>query len=475
MSTSILGMNARNLSYIREKNSRQQIRLADDKLATKKILKEAGIRTPRLFGSIGDIRELEEFNWDKLPVNFVIKPNQGFGGGGIAVLRIKGKKTDSQKKAIKDREWLDTSGQIWTFRDLRQHILNILDGNYSLSGSPDVAMIERKIMADKIFKEYAVGGVPDIRVVVYNNVPVMAMLRLPTNRSRGRANITQGAVAVGIDIGSGQTTTATVKMPWRKMIERHPDTKKELRGFKIPLWNEILEMSIEVQKVTGLGFVGVDLTIDNRYGAEVIEINARPGLEIQVANREGLAKRLERVDGLRINTVKKGVRVAKELFGGEIEERVEEVTGREVLGVVERVRIIRENERPVQVLAKVDTGADSSSISERLAKKIGFGSLVGALDGYQVEGMISEREAKKMKKKIEKDVLLNFSEMSEVTFVFSSHGVSFRPVVRLSLIVSGVKLVSRVNITKRLGLKYQMIIGRRDMKGFFVDPEKTRR
>jgi len=43
-------------------------------------------------------------------------------------------------------------------------------------------------------------GLPDIRVIAYNMVPVMAMMRIPTKESGGKANIHGGACAVGIDI-----------------------------------------------------------------------------------------------------------------------------------------------------------------------------------------------------------------------------------------------------------------------------------
>lgn len=49
--------------------------------------------------------------------------------------------------------------------------------------------------------------------------------------------------------------------------------------------------------MTGLGYIGVDLVIDRERGPLLLELNARPGLAIQMANREGLLKRLERING----------------------------------------------------------------------------------------------------------------------------------------------------------------------------------
>ncbi|HBZ98517.1 MAG TPA: alpha-L-glutamate ligase-like protein, partial [Pseudomonas sp.] len=40
--------------------------------------------------------------------------------------------------------------------------------------------------------------VPDIRIIVLMGYPIMAMLRLPTRQSGGKANLHQGAIGVGV-------------------------------------------------------------------------------------------------------------------------------------------------------------------------------------------------------------------------------------------------------------------------------------
>jgi glutathione synthase/RimK-type ligase-like ATP-grasp enzyme len=48
--------------------------------------------------------------------------------------------------------------------------------------------------------------------------------------------------------------------------------------------------------MTGLGYLGVDMVIDQERGPLLLELNARPGLQIQVANQKGLLKHLEFID-----------------------------------------------------------------------------------------------------------------------------------------------------------------------------------
>ena len=292
----ILGMNARNLRYLRPSNPRSAVRLADSKLKTKLILAETSIPTPKVFGMFKNAREIDKFDWDKLPENVVLKPNRGFGGEGIVVFSKKEKGPDGQPI------WITNDGERWSIDDLRRHIINILDGNFSLQNIPDTAFFEEKIVTHRIMRRYTYKGLPDVRVIVYNKVPVIAMLRLPTKWSKGKANLAQGAIGVGIDMATGQTTTAAIKKPVHKAVSKHPDTLQDLKGLVVPYWNEILEMAIRCQEVTKIGYLGADIAIDEKYGPLILELNARPGLEIQTVNLVPLGARLRRLEGLKIRT-----------------------------------------------------------------------------------------------------------------------------------------------------------------------------
>lgn len=469
----ILGMNERNLNFIRPYNKKKAIQLADNKLASKELLIKTGIPTPKLYGVMRTIKDFEDFDWKKLPANFVIKPNRGFGGEGIVLLRRSKKKEEFLKLPLKKREWITSSGETWSFEKLKSHILDILDGSFSLQGLPDTAFIERKLITHPIFKDYTRKGIPDIRVIVFNKVPVMAMLRLPTEKSRGRANLAQGAIGVGLDVGTGVTTTAIIKIPKRIIIKEHPDTGQKLSDLEILDWDKILEMSIEAQIASNLGFLGVDIAIDKRYGAEILELNARPGLEIQVANLEGLAGRLKRVKGLKVKSVSHGIRIAKDLFGGDIERRVEEVSDREVIGGIEKVKLFsHKGDKKIEVLAKIDTGADSTSIDTRLAKKLGYGEILELLAAKKLDMSLKEKEADQIASKIKKELKKKNNDIVDVICVRSSHGLTLRPYVKLSYLLSGRKVHSKSNITDRGELKFKMIVGKKDLKKFLVDITK---
>jgi len=453
----LLGMNSRNLNYIRPNNLKKSIRIADDKILSKKILKKNNLPVPGIIGRVFSYEELNNFDWSALPNGFALKPNRGMGGEGILVVY--------GKKKNRDDAWVKADGSIVTVEDLKNHIRNILDGNFSLFGIPDVAFFEERLTLLKLFKPYAFKGIPDIRVIVYNKVPIMAMLRLPTKESGGKANLQQGAIGAGIDLATGVTTTSVQGKT--KIIEKVPGSRLFLSGIVIPYWKEILEMAVRAQEVSGLGFLGADIAIDKERGPVFLELNARPGLSIQVANLSGLKERLERVKGIKIKTVKRGVQVGMNLFGGEIEEEVEEISGRRVIGTVEKIKLIGKDEKEVEVEAKIDTGAGLTSIDNELAKELGFGSAVAAFKKLN----ISYEEIKHLSKD-ERIKMFARNGITDTAIVHSSHGTTYRPMIKIRIAMDKRIIPAKVTIIDRAHLKYPIIIGRRNLGRFLVDVNK---
>ena len=281
----ILGMNRRNVEMIAAKNPRRLYPLVDDKLKTKKVAQSAGIAVPTLLGVVSQERAVKNLPQTlEAHRQFVIKPANGSGGKGILV--VTHHDGDSYVKA---------SGDSISMEAIQRHVSNTLSGMYSLAGRADVAMIEALVEFDPIFDDYSYEGVPDIRLIVYMGFPVMAMVRLATHESDGKANLHQGAVGVGIDIASGQPLRA---VQHGRPVTHHPDTKHRLSDVKIPHWQRMLKLGAACYDVTGMGYLGVDIVLDQKLGPLIIELNARPGLAIQVANGCGLIPRFERIDGL---------------------------------------------------------------------------------------------------------------------------------------------------------------------------------
>lgn len=281
----ILSMNRRNGDVILPRNPRKLYPLVDDKFKTKKLAQAAGIAVPELYGAIEtehDIQNLDQILGEHK--SFVIKPAEGSGGKGILVIRNR-----------RREGYVKANGELIRAGDVGHHISNILSGMFSLGGLPDRALIEYCVEFDPVFEHVAYQGVPDIRTIVFRGMPVAAMIRLPTRASDGKANLHQGAVGAGIDLLSGKTVGGVFQ---NRKVHQHPDTGAELIGLQIPNWMELLSLSTRCFELAPLGYLGVDVVLDRHLGPLVLELNARPGLSIQLANNKGLRPRLELVEKL---------------------------------------------------------------------------------------------------------------------------------------------------------------------------------
>lgn len=345
-SSKILGMNARNLSYIMRFNTTKSKKFADDKFFTKQFLESRGIGVAKLFHLIKNHQQLTPEFFKSLPDSFVIKPNRGFAGEGILV--ISGKKGKS---------WESISGKRYDADFLYRHCIEILEGKYSISGTHDDVIFEEMLLPHPCFRTITSSGLPDVRVIVFNMVPVMAMLRVPTPDSDGKANLELGAIGMGIDLGTGKSNGAAIKTT---VLRKLPNGEPAV-GFEVPFWDEIMHSTSKIQQVTKIGFLGVDLVI-TKTGIKVLEVNARPGLKIQVVNQQTLKDRLEKVADLKVLTPEDGVEISKRLFSQSLVIE-SEFESRPVLGIKESV--VLNTTPPQNLIAKIDLLAETNVIASR--------------------------------------------------------------------------------------------------------------
>ncbi|TSC79209.1 MAG: Uncharacterized protein G01um101425_709 [Candidatus Peregrinibacteria bacterium Gr01-1014_25] len=408
----VLGLNARNLLYIKPYNPRRAVAFADDKRRTKAYLGSRGIPVAKVFATIEDRRALRTFDFRSLPDTCVLKPNAGFGGEGIIILRGRNR----------DGDFLDQQHRVVTADILRAHIEDILDGRFSVTGLPDTAFFEKLLEPDNCFTAFRPLGLPDIRIIVFNLVPVMAMLRVPTAESEGKANVHQGGFGIGIDLAKGVTTHAT---QYNRVIASLPHGGSPA-GHVIPRWEELLLIASRIQYITNIGYLAVDLTLDREQGPVLLEVNARAGLMVQVANLAPLRSRLERVAGLRVSSPEKGVRLAQELFGERLERSKNDVPERPILGLTETFLVTGAGVR-VDIPCIVDPSVERSICTpDLLAELTREGCAEPTEDGW----------------------------------------------FRIKGVLGGQKIQTVVHAGAIAQPRVRMRIGRRDIRGFLLDPQK---
>lgn len=436
-SSSILGLNARSQLFSYRYNTVLGKKVAGSKLLTEKVLRRAGIPTPQIYARFVKPADILKFDWNSLGSSFVLKPSKGLGGEGIIVVKKRVKKAETLvPQSLAEVGWITTQRKKVTVDDLKLHVLDILEGAYSMGNIPDVAFIQEYVGRHKAFRKYAYRGTPDIRIIAFNKVPIMAMLRLPTKESGGRANLHQGAIAVALDIATGITVRA---LHHDKFIRFKPDTTRKLHGIKVPHWDEILKIAAQTQEAVQLGYVGVDIVLHPEKGPMVLEINSQPGLQIQIANTAGLRKRLERVEDVLVKTPEHGINLAKALFSASFSDRVKVQSDKSVRTVSALEEItIKGRGKKKKVIAKIDTGAWRTSISETLADELG---------------------------------LLESDNVLWTKSVKSSLGKEERPIIGLTFWLAGRKVLTPASVARRGSLKYPVIVGRKNLKGILVNPD----
>ncbi len=417
-------MNARNQLYV-PMNSPRAKSICKSKYATKLLLQNNNIPTAAIYGVLGTTEDIDDFDWHKLDKDFVIKPTNGHAGKGVTAFR----------RQHPDKEhWTDVIGETWSLDDIKLLCMDILSGQYSTHGSNHNVIIEERIPIHPKLLKYTYKGTPDVRVVVFNSVPVMAKLRLPTEESEGRANISQGAIMTGIDIATGITTYGVAHK--REPIQYLPDSKLKLNGIKIPFWNDILKTAVRAARAAELVFTGVDLFIHKTKGPMVVELNAYPGLSIQTANRAGLRRRLERVQDLNVLSADHGVRIGQALFAESFADSIENKGELPIVDTGEPITLYGDGKKKIESKALINTGRYRSAIASNLAKELDL---------------------------IDVDDLLWFQQVA---------GEGKRPVVELKFKLKNKTVETSVIVSKKLNRSPQKVeIGRKDLTGFVIRPQ----
>jgi uncharacterized protein (TIGR02421 family) len=174
----------------------------------------------------------------------------------------------------------------------------------------------------------------------------------------------------------------------------------------------------------------VDLTLDEEQGPVLLEVNARAGLMVQVANLAPLRARLERVSGLKVSSPEKGVRIAQELFGEKIRGRDKPRSNMEkpVLGPREILEIAGESYVVEELCAVAPEHEETIFAPEFIAE------------------------------------LMNRDTLEEV------NGSPGRYKMKFSLAGQKIQTLVKRGETGIAGVR--ALIGRRDLAGFLIDPMK---
>lgn len=385
----ILWNNARNLLYIKKFNDKKAIRLANNKLETKIFLWERWIPFAKTYWIISNRNELYEFDFSYLPKKtFIIKPNQWSKGNWILIVKNISKEENLKPKEknnflnfiIKKREKIvpyktipthkKELYHIWekTINDptFRRYLLDIIDGKFSMNMGWDKVIIEEKLTPGELFKDFCEYGLADIRIIVFNLVPIATMIRVPTKYSNGKANLAQWWLGLGIEICTGKITSMLRKN--KVYTHKFPKEFAHFFGKQIPYRKDILFLSSKAQYYVNLGYLALDRVITNE-GPKLLEINARAWLEVQKVTNTPLEKILEKIEDLNIQDPEKWVEIAKTLFSKESNDIIKQ---QKILYLSQYGKLIFkwDEEEIIDIIVEIDLNKQNNYVSQNIYEKI---------------------------------------------------------------------------------------------------------
>jgi len=423
--THLLGMNARNQVYC-ALNPVEAKRFGFSKIRSKEFLKKHGIGVAEVYAIIGTLEQMRNFEWKSLRGGFAIKPSNGSAGKGVLVIKEKSKRSGW---------WRGVDGKLYSAQDLQLHVSNILDGQFSTWGSRASAVIEERVPVHPELARYVAAGTPDVRVIVFNKIPVMAMARIPTVQSEGKANLDRGAIGLGLDMGTGRSMRGVSGK--HEIIRRFPETNLPVSGVQIPGWTDVLKTAVRAANATGLVYMGCDVFLHPERGPLVAEVNAYPGLSIQIANKAGLRRRLRKVEDIEARNVNHAVRIGMALFGetypalGFAEGEVP------ILSPLEEIEVFGDRNQKKAGTAVINTGKTWSVIAADAAKELGL------------------------------------ADPNDVLWTQFEEGEGKALVVPVRVQIKDKVLETSAVVSKKLNSsKYLMHIGKRDLAGFLISGEQ---
>ena len=116
----------------------------------------------------------------------------------------------------------------------------------------------------------------------------------------------------------------------------------------------------------------------------------------------------------------------------------------------------------VEVKAKVDTGADNSSLH--------------AFDmvRFEKDGLPWVRFDVHPKQRKRRPAITCEAEIVAERKVRNPGGrLELRPVIRTTVVVAGTPIEALINLTTRDEMTFRMLLGRRTVRGFLIDPAKS--
>lgn len=148
-----------------------------------------------------------------------------------------------------------------------------------------------------------------------------------------------------------------------------------------------------------------------------------------------------------------------------------------IIGLEEDVKIFLPNGKFIRRKAKVDTGARTTAIDVSVARRLGLLHVYTDFHKLFPKLKITKHNFKELRQTIQHEITPTLKKaipgLYDVRIIPATNGITVRPYVRVQFRLRNKKIQTIASIVNRKILLYSVLIGKKDLVGFLIDPSKN--
>ncbi len=149
-----------------------------------------------------------------------------------------------------------------------------------------------------------------------------------------------------------------------------------------------------------------------------------------------------------------------------------------IIGLEEEVRLFIPNTKKfIRRKAKIDTGARTTAIDISVAKKLGLFPVYQEFKRLMPKLKLTKQNYQAVRERIRTEVTPKLRKqipgLYDVRVIPATNSISIRPYVRIHIHLHDKHITTIASIVDRKILLYSVLIGKKDLAGFLIDPTKN--